>query len=310
MRARLADSLHYLGELAALDPSQQAALMGLEARLREAAVSPWVFGLYSKLVAELSKDPRGDVAQDFEAMVRAAALPAEEGVVALRDPAVAGSWWDHFRLLLDTDRQRPFKPQAPSPASFALCKQDIEAGLAIMQRGDPIGYDEVRHLLRMIVLGAPAGPDAAELFNGASTFFLWGATLLNADIKRRPISIVDLLVHESSHVLLFGLSAEGALTRNGGEERFSSPLRSDARPIDGIFHACFVATRVHQAMDRLLDSGRLSEEDAAHAAERGQFNGDASRTALEVLTRHAKPTELGENILDTIRAYWADVAAA
>ncbi|HEY8300152.1 MAG TPA: hypothetical protein VIF65_06725, partial [Methyloceanibacter sp.] len=40
---------------------------------------------------------------------------------------------------------------------------------------------------------------------------------------------------ESSHVLLFGVSAEGALTENSGRERYDSPLRRDKRPIDGIF---------------------------------------------------------------------------
>ena len=114
------------------------------------------------------------------------------------------------------------------------------------------------------MLGAPGSDDPADKFNGASTFFLWGASLLNADLRRSCISIIDLLVHESSHVLLFGISADGALTENSGSERFDSPLRSDKRPIDGIFHACFVATRVHLAMSRMLESGVLTQAEAKH----------------------------------------------
>ena len=82
-----------------------------------------------------------------------------------------------------------------------------------------------------------------------------GATLINADIRRNPIEVVDLLVHESSHLLLFAFSSQSALTKNAGTERYSSPVRSDPRPIDGIFHACFVTTRVHLAMKRLIGSG-------------------------------------------------------
>jgi HEXXH motif-containing protein len=309
LRVRLADSLQYLGEFAALDAGRQAALAGLEARLRAAPVSPWVFCLYSKLVAELSKQPRGDVTEVFDAVVRAASLPANEGVIAFRNPSISDSWWDHFRQLLDTDRKRPFKPQPPGAEAFGLCRQDIERGLALMQRADPTSHDEVRRLVRMIALGAPASLDTLDVFNGASTFFLWGATLINADFRRSVISMVDLLVHESSHVLLFGLAADGALTRNSGHERFASPLRSDARPIDGIFHACFVATRVHQALGRLVASGCLSAGEVAHAQERRQFSGSAAQTSLEVLADHAKPAELGEEILGTIRAYWADAAA-
>jgi HEXXH motif-containing protein len=309
LRIRLADSFRYLGEIASLDASRAAALIRLEERLRATSVSPWVFCLYSKLVAELSKDPRGNVTDAFDAIVRAASLSADEGVIAFRGPAISGSWWDHFGQLLDTDRKRPFKPRAPSSSAFALCKQDIERGLALTQQADPIWYDEIRGLLRMITLGAAASSDPLDVFNGASTFFLWGATLINTDFRRSAVSIVDLLVHESSHVLLFGLSADGALTQNSGHERYSSPLRSDARPIDGIFHACFVATRVHLAMARLLDCGRLNAEETRQAVERREFNGDAAQTSLDVLARNARPTKLGEEILGTIRGYWANIAA-
>ena len=60
-------------------------------------------------------------------------------------------------------------------------------------------------------------------------------------------------------------------------------------------------------MGRLLDSGRLNAEEAKQAVERQQFNGNAAETSLEVLACHAKPTELGDEILGTIRAYWAQV---
>jgi HEXXH motif-containing protein len=303
MRLRLADSLAYLAELVALDDSQNASLAGLEKKLQAAPVSPWVFCLYSKLVAELAKDASGDAAQTFDAVERAAEFPAAAGLVAFLDPDIDGPWWDHFRVLLDTDPKRPFKPQACSAALFTLCSQEIEAALDLLQRADPALHDEVRHLLRMIVLAAPESPNLDHVFNGASTFFLWGATLLNANLRRTTISLVDLLVHESSHVLLFGLGAKSALTRNSGDERYSSPLRADPRPIDGIFHACFVATRVHLAMSRLLESGALTTEQTAQAEQRRDYNGNAGRVSLGVLDQHARLTELGEKVRDTIGTY-------
>jgi HEXXH motif-containing protein len=195
-----------------------------------------MFCLYSKLVAELSTNACGAAAQTFDAIAVAAKLPAAEGIVTFLDPGVAGAWWDHFRVLLDTDPKRPFKPQACSSSPFRLCKEEIETTLALMQRADPAFHAEVRRLLRMVVLGAPESPNLDHEFNGASTFFLWGATFLNADLRRTTIALVDLLVHESSHVLLFGVGTESTLTRNSYGERYSSPLRADPRPIDGIFH--------------------------------------------------------------------------
>ena len=304
LRFRLAESLAYLAEVAPL-ATHWDVLAQVEHRLKSGPVSSWVFCLYSKLVSELAKSPRGDVSAAFGSVVEATLLPADAGIVCLRDQTVPAAWWDHFRILFDTDRRRPFRPATAGPENFAACREDIGAGLAVLKRADPAFYTEVQSLVRMIVLGAPGSDDPADKFNGASTFFLWGASLLNADLRRSSISVIDLLVHESSHVLLFGISADGALTENSGRERFDSPLRTDKRPIDGIFHACFVATRVHLAMSRMLESGMLTHAEANIAVERARYNGDAARSGIDELDRHARLTELGAAVLDTLRSYWA-----
>ena len=171
LRLRLAESLAYLAEVACLGEAHSATLAELLQRLRSGPVSPWVFCLYSKLVAELTKSPRGDVSATFGSVVEASLLSADTAIVGLRDQAVPAAWWDHFRILFDTDRRRPFKPTTPSPESFAACKADIEAGLAVLKRADPAFYREVQSLIRMIVLGAPGSDDPADKFNGASTFY-------------------------------------------------------------------------------------------------------------------------------------------
>jgi len=298
LRHMLAGSLAYVAEFGSLGDSRH-----LEHRCKAAPISPWVFCLYSKLVAELATDARLKVSQIFNAVVRAAELPAAEGPVAFFAPAIDNTWWDHFSLLFDTDPKRAFKPRACSTEDFTLCKQEVEEAFALMRRADPAFHDEVRHLLRMIVLGAPESPNLDHVFNGASTFFLWGATLLNADLRRTTVSLMDLLVHESSHVLLFGIAANSALTHNSGEERYSSPLRADPRPIDGIFHACFVATRVHLALSRLLESGVLSTQQTEEALRRRDHNGNAARVSLGVLDKHARLTKLGEHVVGTIKSY-------
>ena len=306
LRLRLAQSLAYLAEVASLAETHSEALAKIEQRLRSGPVSPWVFCLYSKLVAELAKSPQGDYPATFGSVVEAASLPGTDaGIVSFGDRTVPAAWWDQFRLLFDTDRQRPFKPKTPSAENFAACQETIAAALAVFERADPVFHEEVRSLVRMVVLGAPGSDDPADRFNGASTFFLWGASLLNADPKRSTISMVDLLVHESSHVLLFGVSADGALTENSGSERYDSPLRKDKRPIDGILHACFVATRVHLAMNRLIESGGLTEAEANIARDRAEYNGRAARDGIEELDRHARLTALGKKVVDMLRAYWA-----
>ena len=286
------------------EPRQRAAVSSLVARLRAGPVSSFVFCLYSRLVAELSNEVQGD-GESFDTVADAASLSAGHGVIALRNSTIPDPWWDHFQLLLDTDQTYPFRPVAPTAEQFSRCEREIAAGLEIMRRINSIWHDEVKSLLRSIVLAAPPDSDPASSFDGASAFFLWGATLLNASVSRAAISMVNVLVHESSHVLLFGLSCHEALTRNDGQVRYDSPVRSDKRPIDGIFHACFVTTRVHLAMKRLLDSGSLHEDDRRLAIQHRQCNEAAGRKSLAVLSRHAEPTKFGKVILDELQEYWA-----
>jgi hypothetical protein len=305
LRSRLIDSFRHIAGCGGLGDDSSANLMLLEGRLGGSSVSPWVFCLYSKLVAELSKgvDERSIVSD----IITASSLPAGEAVVSFRDPTIPPSWWDHFVVLLDTDSARTFSPQTAVSATFALCKREVEEGLSLLRIADARWYDEVRHLLRLVVVGS-APLDTEDLFNGTSTFFFWGGSLINAEARRSAVSIIDLLIHESSHLLLFGLSAEGPLLNNKGEERYSSPLRSDPRPIDGILHACFVSSRVHLAMNRLLDSGILTVKNEKRAAERRAHNARSARIALEVLKKHARPTELGKNVLESLCSYWSGAA--
>ena len=304
LRSHLCDSFCHIADSIDLGDDDAAKLRRLAYRLGDSSVSPWVFCLYSKLVAQLSNNESDGARATVSDILAAVSLPETAGIVPLRDGTTPGSWWDHFQVLFDTDSERPFNPQIPGSEAFFLCKGEVEAGLALFQVADPDWYDEVRNLLRTIVLGS-ARLDAEDLFNGASTFFFWGGSLLNVEIRRGAVSIIDLLVHESSHMLLFGLSADGALLLNPGEERYTSPLRADPRPIDGILHACFVASRVHLAMCRLLDSGALTDQDRRRAAERRDLSANAGRVGLDVLNKHARPTELGQSVLETLRSYWS-----
>jgi HEXXH motif-containing protein len=306
LRARLLDSFCHIADCVSLGDDGPANLKLLDSRLRGLSISPWVFCLYSKLVAEISK---GDVGTSTVAdIVDAASLPVGAAVVVpFRDCTVPAAWWDHFVVLFDTDSERDFAPDIPDPEIFSLCQREVEEGLSLLRLADPPWHDEVRNLLPMVFAGSGT-LDTPDMFNGASTFFFWGGSLINAEVRRSAVSIIDLLIHESSHLLLFGLSADGALLSNSGEERYSSPLRADPRPIDGILHACFVASRVHLAMSRLLDSGYLTKDNEKRAADRLDHNAKSARIALEVLNKHARPTELGESVLGSLRSYWTAAA--
>lgn len=307
LRGRLTGSLRYLEEFARseldLEPEGIEAVI---ARLDEGPVSPWVFALYSKLVAELAGEPGSDVAATWDDIRSAALLPAAEGIVPF-DSRHREPWWTHLRRLFDSEKQKSFALDAPTDDAVATATGDAEAGLSLLRRADFALHEELTGLLRMMVFAVPAASAGYRHFNGASTFFFWGAALFDAGTRRSAVRMADLFLHESSHLLLFGLSAAEGLTRNHGEDRHPSPFRPDARPIDGIFHACFVATRVHLAMRRLTESGGLAQQEVEEARARRDFNGDAARQSLQTLKRSAELTATGEAVLARLDGYWADI---
>jgi HEXXH motif-containing protein len=303
VRARLIESLEYLDGFLARN-LVPVGLASVVARVRDGPVSPFVFCLSSDLVATLSRGDFESARQTAESMCLAAAEPAFPGIVSYLDTALPNRWWETFHALLDTDPDRDFRPSAPSREGLLAFAEQYNEALQIMAYCDPQLAKEFSSLVRMVVPAAPSLRSDDQYFNGASTFLAWGATVLNAEISRHPITMIDVLVHESGHLLLFGLVEGGALTSNQPEERYQSPLRRDTRPIDGIFHACFVSTRVNIAMSRLIANGRLKARSKEIACERMQHNGDSAIRCLEMLNRHAQPTRNGSAVLKILNAYW------
>lgn len=117
------------------------------------------------------------------------------------------------------------------------------------------------------------------------------------------------LVHEYSHNLLFGLAADGALVLNDPAERYRSPLRDAQRPIDGIYHACYVSAREVVAMDRILQAlprMDLGEEAAAvrkYCEAIRKRSTEAHQDCKAVIDEHANLTDLGKSVMhDTAEA--------
>jgi HEXXH motif-containing protein len=145
------------------------------------------------------------------------------------------------------------------------CRDRLDSAFALLDAGFPGMAAEIRILLREIVVAAGPEDPKALTFDGASSFMLWGAILLNARGQKTVLDTAQALAHESGHNLLFGLSANGPLVDNPDDELFSSPLRKDPRPMDGVFHATYVVARMHQTLSRLLESSVLDGEQVAAA---------------------------------------------
>jgi hypothetical protein len=305
MRQRLGTSLRYiLGQAEGRIPIVQPAIEGFLARLAEGPVSATIFGAYCDLVLAI-EDDRLDLAEALLTEISAAPnRPACLHVHDLADPRIDPAA-DRYIRLIDTDPAIAFTVLPPPPETAAACRGRIAAAFSLLEAGDPALAAEIRALIGAIVIAVGPDDPTALVFDGASSFMLWGAIMLNAKGHRTVLEMALALAHESGHNLLFGLCADGPMVENDDDARYPSPLRADPRPMDGIVHATYVTARMHRAVARLLQAGVLdgaatTEAQSGLAAHRRAF-----AQGIKVIDRHARLTERGYAIMAGARAYMA-----
>lgn len=186
--------------------------------------------------------------------------------------------------------------------------QALDAGLTLMATEFPELHSEITTVLQEVLVAKAADPEKVD-FDGSSHYQFWGLVMLNPVHHETPLQIIELLAHEVSHMILFGMTIHEPLVFNPDDELYPSPLREDDRPMDGIFHAAYVSARMAMAMERLAASATLSDEDRewaenAAATDRENFaKGDA------VIREHARLSETGKQVIGSARDWMAANAA-
>ena len=308
MRSRLADSLRYIfaqgdGHLTIPKERSDEFLV----RLEQEPISPLAFSFYSDSVLAIEED---DVAEASRLLNELIALPSHTGetqIVPLGDPEKDATARRLARFLND-DPSITFEIFPPSADAAQSCRAQIRDAFALLDAGDPALAGEIRALLRQIVLAAGSKNPKAMTFDGASSFMLWGAIIINADRRDGAIGMTQMLAHESAHNLLFGFSADESLVENGPDELFSSPLRKDPRPMDGIYHATFVTARMYRVVHQLLQSGVLDAAAKEKAEKDLTENARLFKQGIETVWKHGKLTPLGEGVMRGASDYMATMA--
>lgn len=266
------------------------------AEIASGRARPEIFAVYCELVFALHAGELDRATRLFEEIANNPSRPNELKIWRLKNPELDLVSRRYVRLF-DTDPDQPFDICPPNTNEADACEKRIRSAIDLLARCDPAAHEELRIFLKEIVLAVGAGSQNALTFDGASSFMLFGAILLNANGHDTVLQTLEALIHESSHNLLFGLCADGAMVVNSGDERFESPLRVDARPMDGIVHATFVLGRMHVGIRRLLDSNGLDEAQANEARTLLIISARNYMAGWDTIERHARLTLLGQRII-------------
>jgi HEXXH motif-containing protein len=309
MRRKLASSLAHVfdrtGSMLGLEDIDPGPLLS---EIRAHRQAPSVFAGYFELVFALKAKRRDEAARLWRRIAASVGETPIFGVAPLAADAL-GEDADRFVRLLNAGEKGPiFGP--PDRSRWPAFAAGVAEALSLLKQTDAALAAETAALIVLVIGSAPLNP--ALSFGGVTSLTLWGAVTLNTELHRTPLEILEGLVHEGAHTLLFGHALDERLVRNPDSERFASPLRPDPRPMDGVFHATFVCARLCLLYRRLLERrpGGLSDFDP-RAIERKMAE-MASRfdDGARLIAEKASLTPLGEKILRSTVDYMAHDAAA
>ena len=336
LRGALREGLTWCAQQAGLDPAscfggKPVPLDWCGGPADFAAYYDWAIAL-SKLSGDPTADPAQAGGQRWQVFVDhfAAAcsadrasmdrLPDQPAVVTLGEPYFEPSATERILRWLDLEPDNAMGLVALDADELQRARQDISRALAALAVWTPGFYGELVAVVRQLIVVKPSGGQRLT-FRGASSFALWGALAGNCQAHDHWWEWVPTLVHEAAHSILFALARHAPLVENDPAERYASPLRSDPRPLDGIYHAAFVSARETAVLRQCLeaiDSGidPAGSESAELAAIRRWFatTRDASTTAFHdcvgVLERHARFSPSGRDILGSVRREFAELVCA
>lgn len=181
--------------------------------------------------------------------------------------------------------------QASLASAFSMLKDHL-----------PLMWDEAMELVRQIV---PVGyfPES----HLSATYQQCIGTLY-ISLHDNPLTMVEALVHELSHTKLNALRDIDPLLENDPSELYTSPVRPDPRPIMGVLLAAHAFVPVAYLMNKMRQSDHpmsRSPHFERRFAEVLQKNGDA----VELLSKQARPTVVGQGILSELEALHGELSA-
>ena len=302
MRSRLAQSLGYIFERIGPDlgVQQDDADRAVEA-IRARRQSPQLFGAYYDLVLAVERDEIDEARGFAREILERLDTPLPQGWVASLSSRAASDEDRYQRLLLPEE----IPALEPKPEDFAAASERIAQAMNLLDRGFPEMADEIRELLFEVVVAAGPTEPGTMTFDGSSSYMLWGAIMLNAVGQTSVLDTAQALAHESGHNLLFGQCVNGSLVENDDAEEFTHPLRQDPRPMDGVFHAAYVIARMHQTVERLMESGVLDEEQMEAARKELTMHRKNFEDADSVIRAGGRLTPLGAQAIEAARAHLA-----
>jgi hypothetical protein len=206
VRIGLAESISLLSQpILAERPDFGPHLARWVASLRASPVRPGVFAVYSDLVESIFSEDEPAFLSAINAFAELDGDAVDDlQAVTLADSDLGPGMADRFVRHFDDDPELPIAVAPLSAEELISAKKLLAETCLLLDSAAPDLAGEIRRLVRNIVFVASDPRSGKQVFQGGSTFYLWGALFLNA--RRHPdrVTMAEGLTHEVAHSLLLG----------------------------------------------------------------------------------------------------------
>lgn len=289
MHVSLADSLEYIFRQSAelIDLNDERCNLALE-KIRAEKTDPGIFARYYDLVFAIQEQDIELAARLIDEILEIAGTVCEFSIAPYSKDGL-GDDYERFPRLIFAGFSSVSPMAEPDQALFETHAEKLKQAIEIIREVDPSIDAEINALISKIVVAVnnESNP-AARSFGGITSFMTWGAIFINARHYASLDQVVEFLVHEVTHCVLNGLDSEGPLVLNEPSETYPSPLRSDLRPMDGIFHATLVCARLVLFMQKWRELPSMNNELEAWLDAQMDTYQQAFIRGSETIRKHAK----------------------
>lgn len=256
---------------------------------------PSVFLIYNEIIKACSANDINQAKKLSEVLLRTGIIRTPK-ITAFDDSHIEPIIWAALRNELDNDEFLRLEIDPPKPEHLDAAKPKVESSLRWLSNNSDFTSELSTLAREIVVFDDQRSTDMGA--ESASCFSFWGGIFINARRATHQFFVLEALVHEAAHQLLFALSQDENPVLNPPEERYASPLRRDPRPLSGIYHAAFVCGRMYLALKYVRDTEQFSANDAGLLDERIRLRQKLFEDATDTINRVGNLSPLGKELLD------------
>lgn len=259
-------------------------------------VSPRVFARYYDLVFSLNAK---NVASAQQLILEIVDILSEDVQFKITPYSrkILGDDYERFPRLVFTGFSTENPMASPSQELYIGHKKKLEQAQAIISAVDNDLYIELKALLLEVIITVHNKEEPSSYpYGGASSFMTWGGVFINAEFYSSLHQVVLFYVHELTHCILFGHNCNEILVLNPLSESYPSPLRTDSRPMDGIYHATLVCARLVSFLRKWAVYGAEDKKHAEWLTQQQKKYLDSFFEGASIINKNAKLSKMGQSL--------------